>query len=269
MKEQHHRNKREPDLFPPKAATSRHPPPPCYAYPMPRMLLAKIVAFIISATAFISIVITHSDRWAHSLQQYYIRTSKKAYGESAAWGQPWIKTLCKCLVIFFGFMSVVGLYAAFFAPPPGTLPPAVSTAEHVGHCSLIMPIEQSQALIDRLYRSTASFASTTRDLMGETTEGGAQVTYTQGGVRQIVEQRFYGETGRSVARIYYTSGKPFALIVQGMKYAVPLSVDNNGTVQSTEQRAIFSTRMASFAAGRWMASSKRLQLIPKKRFEVL
>src|SRR5208337_442811 len=88
-------------------------------------------------------------------------------------------------------------------------------------------------------RSTTSFASTTRDLMGETTEGGIQITYTQGGLRQVVEQRLYGETGRSVARIYYTSGKPFALIVQGMKYAVPLSVDNNGKVKSVEERDYF------------------------------
>jgi hypothetical protein len=75
--------------------------------------------------------------------------------------------------------------------------------------------------------------------MGQTTEGGEQTTYTQAGVRQVVEQRFYKETGRSTARIYYASGKPFALIVQNIKYAVPLGVDNNGTVQSTEERAYF------------------------------
>ena len=75
--------------------------------------------------------------------------------------------------------------------------------------------------------------------MGQTTEGGEQTTYTRDVVRQIVEQRFYGETGRAIARVYYTSGKPFALIVQNMKYAVPLSVDNNGTVQSTEKHAYF------------------------------
>jgi hypothetical protein len=100
-------------------------------------------------------------------------------------------------------------------------------------------MEQSRALIARLDRSEAAFASTTQDVMGRTTEGGAQTTYTQDGVRQIVEQRFYGETGRSTARIYYASGKPFALIVQNMKYAVPLSIDDNGTVQSTEERAYF------------------------------
>lgn len=78
------------------------------------MLLAKIVAFAVCAVACISIVITHSDRWALSLQRFYIHESKKAYGESEEWEQPWIRTLFKCLVIFFGLMAVVGLYTAFF-----------------------------------------------------------------------------------------------------------------------------------------------------------
>ena len=108
-----------------------------------------------------------------------------------------------------------------------------------GDAFAVVPMEHSQALIDRLDRSETTFASTTQDVMGQTTEGGEQTTYTQAGVRQVVEQRFYKETGRSTARIYYASGKPFALIVQNIKYAVPLSVDNNGTVQSTEERAYF------------------------------
>ena len=206
---------------------------------MPPVLLAKIVAFAVCATACISLVLARSDRWAVSLQQYYIRTSQKAYGESTTWEQPWIKTLCKCLVIFFGLMAVVGLYVAFFNSPQATPARDISTADHANHWSSIMPMEQSQTLVDRLDRSETSFASTTQDVMGQSTEGGTQTTYTQDGVRQIVEQRFYGETGRSVARIYYTSGKPFALIVQGMKYAVPLSVDNNGNVKSVEERDYF------------------------------
>ena len=164
---------------------------------------------------------------------------KKAYGESTTWEQPWIKTLCKCLVIFFGLMAVVGLYVAFFNSPQATPARDISTADNVNRCSSIIPVAESQALIDRLDRSETSFASTTQDVMGQTTEGGEQTTYTQGGVRQIVEQRFYKETGRAIARIYYASGKPFALIVQNMRYALPLSVDNNGDVQSTEERAYF------------------------------
>ena len=121
----------------------------------------------------------------------------------------------------------------------GEAPPDVPTSSPVDHCSMIMSAAESRALIDRLDRSTASFASTTQDVMGRTTEGGEQTTHTQDDLRQIVVQRFYRETGRSTARIYYASGGPFALIVQNMKYAVPLSVDNNGDVQSTEERAYF------------------------------
>jgi hypothetical protein len=203
------------------------------------MPLAKVVAFIVCAVACLSIVIARSDRWALSLQQYYIRESEKLDGDSEDWRDPWIRMLFKCLVIFFGLTAVVGLYVAFFSSPQATPVPDVSTADHASRCSSIMPMEHSQALIDRLDHSEPSFASTTQDVMGRTTEGGEQTTYTQDGVRQIVEQRFYGETGRAIARVYYLSGKPSVLIVQNMKYAVPLSVDNNGDVQSTEERAYF------------------------------
>jgi len=158
------------------------------------------------------------------------------------------------LVIFFGLMAVVGLYVAFFNSPQATPARDISTADHVDHCSLIMAIEQSQALIDRLDRSETSFASTTQDVMGETTEGGAQVTYTQGGVRQIVEQRLYGETGRSVARIYYTSRNAFPLKVMNLKYAVPLGVDNNGKVQSSENREYFLDENGVVCS--WMLNDK-------------
>jgi hypothetical protein len=203
------------------------------------MLLVKIVAFAVCAATCISIVIVRSDRWALSLQRYYIRESQKLDGDSEDWLGPWIRTLFRCMVIFFGLMAVVGLYVAFFNLPQATPAPDVSTPSPIDHCSSILSLDKSRALIARLDHSEPSFASTTQDVMGRTTEGGEQTTYTQDGVRQIVEQRFYAETGRAIARIYYTSGTPFALIVQNMKYAVPLSVDNNGDVQSTEERAYF------------------------------
>jgi hypothetical protein len=85
--------------------------------------------------------------------------------------------------------------------PSGTLTPSAVHSSDADHCSSIMPQEHSKALIDSLDRNESSFASTTQDEMGRTTEGGEQTTYTHDGVRQIVEQRFYGETGRAIARL--------------------------------------------------------------------
>jgi YD repeat-containing protein len=109
-------------------------------------------------------------------------------------------------------------------------------------------------LIEQLDRGETSFASTTQDVMGRTTEGGEQTTYTRDGVRQIVEQRFYKETGRSIARIYYTSGKPFALVVLVTEYAVPLSADNSAKVQSTEERIYFPDDNSVVCS--WMLNGK-------------
>ena len=108
-----------------------------------------------------------------------------------------------------------------------------------GQCKLPIPVEKSRELIDQLDHRTGEFASTTTDLMGQTTEGGVQITYTKNRVRQIVEQRFYKETGRSYARTYYSSGSPFALIVLNTQYAVPLSEDHTGKVGSSEERDYF------------------------------
>ena len=106
--------------------------------------------------------------------------------------------------IFAGIVLLLMAYVISFGPLqlettrlPSTFPPVASTSVNVDRCSSIMPLQQNQALIDRLDRSETTFASSTQDVMGRTTEGGEQTTYTQNGVRQIVEQRFYRETGRS------------------------------------------------------------------------
>ena len=106
-------------------------------------------------------------------------------------------------------------------------------------CELVMPINQSQAVIDRLDNDTSSFASSTIDLMGRSAEGGLQTNYTNGQVRQVVEQRFYGETGRSYMKFYYSKNKLFAIVKLNLTYAAPLSVDNSGTVESSEERDYF------------------------------
>jgi hypothetical protein len=205
-------------------------------------------------------VLTHVRKLSDGLQGLYVRaaTQKRNSGgwdsslfmyDPKYWQRPFQRFMFKFGVIFVGiwlllvaitpigpYFSPIHLFGVSFWVGEAA---NVSTPGPVDRCSSIPPLNQSQALIDRLDHSEPNFASTTQDVMGRTTEGGEQPTYTQGGVRQIVEQRFYGETGRSTARIYYASGTPFALIVQNMKYAVPLSVDNNGTVQSTEERAYF------------------------------
>jgi hypothetical protein len=56
--------------------------------------VGKSVYVCALSSARISTVIARTGRWAPSLQRYYARESKKAYGERASWEQPWIR-LCR------------------------------------------------------------------------------------------------------------------------------------------------------------------------------
>ena len=79
------------------------------------MNFLKIVAFLIIAVGSIAAVATQSNKWATAMQQYYVRQSKKMYGENENWERPWIRTLFKALIFFFGFMFVLGVYVAIFS----------------------------------------------------------------------------------------------------------------------------------------------------------
>lgn len=103
-------------------------------------------------------------------------------------------------------------------------------------CIPVLPIPQSKTEIDRLDGSTGQFASTTTIISDRSTEGGVQYTYTSNGTRQITEQRFYGETGRSYMRFYYVNKAIFALVKLDIRYKVPISVDDTGAVASSEER---------------------------------
>jgi hypothetical protein len=75
----------------------------------------KIIATAIAAVAVAVLLFHNTTNWARSLQRYYVAQSARCYGDSGGWGQPWILTLCKGIVIFFGLMAIVGIYVAVFS----------------------------------------------------------------------------------------------------------------------------------------------------------
>jgi len=103
-------------------------------------------------------------------------------------------------------------------------------------CTPIVPHAQSQERVNLLDHQAGNFASTTVDLIGRSAEGGTQKTFSENGVRRIVEQRFYGESGKSYMRFYYSRDKIFEIVKLNFTYAVPISVDSAGNVISSEER---------------------------------
>jgi hypothetical protein len=102
-------------------------------------------------------------------------------------------------------------------------------------CRPIYPTAQSKEMVNTLDKQSSQFASTTADITDRSAEGGAQITFTQNGNRKIVEQRFYGETGKSYMRFYYDGNTIFEIAKLNFTYAVPLSVDSSGTAKSSEE----------------------------------
>ncbi len=106
-------------------------------------------------------------------------------------------------------------------------------------CVPVLPIDESRTMIDSLDNQASQFASTTIDLMGQSAEGGSQTTFSSGNSKKIVEQRFYGETGRSYMRFYFEEDKIFSIVKLNLTYEAPISVDSNANVGSTEEKDYF------------------------------
>jgi len=95
-------------------------------------------------------------------------------------------------------------------------------------CSPIFSAAQSKEKVDSLDKQSSQFASTTANLMGRSAEGGAQITFSQNGNRKIVEQRFYGETGKSYMRFYYDNDHIFEIVKLNshmLFLSVPIAVE--------------------------------------------
>ena len=116
-------------------------------------------------------------------------------------------------------------------------------AQNSDICVPIVPVDRSREIVNLFDGSTSQFASTTVDVMGRSTEGGTQTTFTKSRAKQIVEQRFYGETGRSYMRFYYNEdGAIFAITKLNLSYHVPIYVDSSATVKMSEKKDFYLNR---------------------------
>jgi len=85
----------------------------------------------------------------------------------------------------------------------------------------------------------------TRDLPGESAEGGTVVGYFQHGTLCKIEATFYGETGKVVEEYYLTQRSPCFVLTTLQKYDQPLGSHQRNTppgtvVQTTRDRFYFA-----------------------------
>ena len=79
------------------------------------MMILKIALVIVIGAIVVILLMKNTEKWALSLQKYYIAQSNKLSGNSGGWDEPWRLSLFKALVFFFGLMAILGVYGVVFS----------------------------------------------------------------------------------------------------------------------------------------------------------
>ncbi len=79
------------------------------------MLTLKIIMMAMAIAILLFLVVRNTEKWARSLQRYYLAQSNKLSGNGGGWDEPSRLTLFKALVIFFGLMAILGVYVVVFS----------------------------------------------------------------------------------------------------------------------------------------------------------
>ena len=93
--------------------------------------------------------------------------------------------------------------------------------------------------VDTINRNTNKYASSTKELLGLTTEGGVQIDYTDKNLRVLVAQHFYGETYHSIVNYYYDNSSPILINTQRLEYNAPITVEPFPVIKSTTTNMYF------------------------------
>lgn len=72
----------------------------------------KIIVVAVAAVITLFLLVRNTEKWARSLQGYYVAQSNKMLGDNGGWDESWRLMLFKALVIFFGLMAILGVYVA-------------------------------------------------------------------------------------------------------------------------------------------------------------
>src|SRR3989338_6183079 len=78
-----------------------------------------------------------------------------------------------------------------------------------------------------------------KDIFGQSTQGGEQIDYSLNDQLIIKEQIFYGETGKSEASYYLSEGKVFYFIKKNTEYINSIYQDQSGAVKKVELKEFY------------------------------
>jgi hypothetical protein len=102
-------------------------------------------------------------------------------------------------------------------------------------CQLIsIHIQDAKNQVKDIENDVMKYATSSKDILGKSTEGGEQTNYTLNGAIVLIKQFFYGETGKSEISYYLQSGKVFYFTKKITTYSLPLAEDSSGNVKNVK-----------------------------------
>ncbi|OGI71693.1 hypothetical protein A3J61_02495 [Candidatus Nomurabacteria bacterium RIFCSPHIGHO2_02_FULL_38_15] len=102
-------------------------------------------------------------------------------------------------------------------------------------------IGQSSTLaqVNSIESKKNQYVSASKDIFGQSTQGGEQIDYSLNDQLIIKEQIFYGETGKSEASYYLSEGKVFYFIKKNTEYINSIYQDQSGAVKKVELKEFY------------------------------
>ena len=140
----------------------------------------------------------------------------------------------KNLLIILSVIAVAGV-AYFVYSNNKNQPPANNNNVPIAQCGEDNKKEQANIIGNNI----SQYATSTKDLIGKSTEGGQQINYSLDGKNILIKQTFYSETGKSEVTYYLDNGKVFYFTKKNYIYALPLSQDSSGKVKSIESNEFY------------------------------
>lgn len=114
-----------------------------------------------------------------------------------------------------------------------TVMPSVSHADD--NTTILRIRKQCQTIDNRAHQ----YVKKERELLGESTEGGALVGYYQSGKLRKLVANYYGESGRAVEEYYLIEGKPVFILRTDFRYKSPIYINANATIAATTKERFY------------------------------
>lgn len=77
--------------------------------------MTKVATLIVISLVTIIMLIKNLNNWSRGFREYMMRQSHKVFGNRSGWERPWAIVLSKAMILFFGLMLLILVYALLFS----------------------------------------------------------------------------------------------------------------------------------------------------------